>query len=647
MSASFESPLDAALLYAQAGCAVFPLHTIVKGKCTCGRPGCDSPGKHPRTQNGVSEASTDAATIRRWWERWPTANIGMRMDGLVAVDVDPRNGGEATFDDLNAKHGGLPDTWTQRSGSGGAHYVFKARPGVQYNGKAGPGVDLKHGNAYLVVEPSNHVSGGVYSWLDETGPLDGSPLAEAPAWLGAQPTAGKPAEKARATDLLDELLSGANLHDAALRLIAKWVAQGMDDATIRATMAALAEQAKPVRGGARVAALLGVELDRMIAGARRKFERKEECEPRESPFQPLDLAAMARRDPAPPQFVIQDWLPCGEVSLLAGHGGGGKSAIALMLAVCVASGKPFYGLQVQRRKVAFVSLEDSENVLHWRLSRVCAWLGVDLASLADWLVILDASSAEAALIRDTREGAELTPAYDDLAQLAAGFGGLVIDGASDAFDANENERRSVRKFIRSLRKLIQTDGFVLLLAHVDKLTAKGFATSQGYSGSTAWSNSVRARWFLQPETEDDGSDLLLTVQKANHAKAGAQLRLQWNDSAHVFVGALSMPASKIERDMVESDTRAAVLALISRAAGSGNPVPAAAAGPRTAWHVLAAMPGFPDSLKGKGGQANVRAIIERLRAAGAIVLGTETYGKRNSRAILVPASVEGAGNARE
>ena len=35
--------------------------------------------------------------IKRWWSRWPNANIGALVgDGLVVVDIDPRNGGRDT-----------------------------------------------------------------------------------------------------------------------------------------------------------------------------------------------------------------------------------------------------------------------------------------------------------------------------------------------------------------------------------------------------------------------------------------------------------------------------------------------------------------------------------------------------------------------
>src|SRR5260221_6684672 len=91
--------LVAALEYAQRGWPVLPLHGIRDGACTCGNPKCDKPGKHPRIKSGKehSEATTDPDRIRTWWERWPDANVGIRTgvaSGLIALDEDPRHGGE-------------------------------------------------------------------------------------------------------------------------------------------------------------------------------------------------------------------------------------------------------------------------------------------------------------------------------------------------------------------------------------------------------------------------------------------------------------------------------------------------------------------------------------------------------------------------
>ena len=80
-----------ALNYIKKGFAVFPLYSVTDGRCFCGRPNCPSPGKHPRTKNGVKDASKSEQQIIEWWTKWPDANIGIAtgaVSGIIAVDVD-------------------------------------------------------------------------------------------------------------------------------------------------------------------------------------------------------------------------------------------------------------------------------------------------------------------------------------------------------------------------------------------------------------------------------------------------------------------------------------------------------------------------------------------------------------------------------
>jgi hypothetical protein len=304
----------------------------------------------------------------------------------------------------------------------------------------------------------------------------------------------------------------------------------------------------------------------------------------------LDLVALAGSEPEPPAFIVKDWLPQGEATLFAGHGGTGKSMVALTLAACIASGRPFFGLDTKQRRTAFLSLEDAKPVLHWRLARICAWLDVGMDQLAGRLLLWDGADSEAALMTETRDGAQLTHVYEWLRQRMAGVQVLVLDGASDAFDANENQRAPVRRFIRALRQLIPADGAVVLLAHVDKGSARSADTSQGYSGSTAWSNSVRARWYLRKEREDDDG-LLLEVQKSNLAASGHSLRLRWNEEARVFVGELSAPTTRLDRELQAVDNRDRLVEVIRSAAVK---IPAAQTGQRTAYHVLCEL-GLPEA----------------------------------------------------
>ena len=171
--------LTAAMRYAQAGFKIIPLHNAPQGRCTCGKPDCGSAGKHPRCEHGAHDATADLDVIGKWWGgECRGANIGLVLEGLVAVDVDPRNGG-----DVDALPHKLPATCLAKTGGGGWHFLFRAPNGVRYPGTLAPGVDCKSGpGVFIVVEPSVHASGGTYSWVDESEPWTMRP-AEAPAWL--------------------------------------------------------------------------------------------------------------------------------------------------------------------------------------------------------------------------------------------------------------------------------------------------------------------------------------------------------------------------------------------------------------------------------------------------------------------------------
>lgn len=155
--------------YIEQGWSILPCHSIRNRQCTCGNRECHAPGKHPRTRNGVKDASAEGGVIEMWLKDWPDCNWAVAcgaVSGIFVVDVDFRNGG-SWREDL---WGPEPDTLTAATGGGGRHYIF-AYPsnGEPLGNKRGlvPGVDIKSDNGYAVLPPSRHISGGVYAWLRE------------------------------------------------------------------------------------------------------------------------------------------------------------------------------------------------------------------------------------------------------------------------------------------------------------------------------------------------------------------------------------------------------------------------------------------------------------------------------------------------
>lgn len=172
----------AAVRFAYDGHPVLPLHNIDgRGRCTCGRS-CSSPGKHPRTANGLKDASAEPSVVAAWWRRWLNAYIGLLTGGvarLFVLDIDG-SAGENTLARLEDEHGVLPTTRWVRTGSGGRHAYFRWPVGVDLGNscrKLGPGLDTRGEGGYVVAPPSGHVSGGAYTWLNR------ERAAPLPPWL--------------------------------------------------------------------------------------------------------------------------------------------------------------------------------------------------------------------------------------------------------------------------------------------------------------------------------------------------------------------------------------------------------------------------------------------------------------------------------
>jgi putative DNA primase/helicase len=176
--------LSAALALARHGFAVVPLHGLANGVCTCkkGDQCGRSSGKHPATRHGWQDAMLVEGGIRAAFTGAAPRNLGVACGapsgGLVVLDVDPRNGGDATLRALLAKHGKFPHTACVASGGGGWHFWFRDTGGlVPRKVEVGAGLELLSTGNLVVCPPSTHLSGGAYTWKVK------APLADIPEWL--------------------------------------------------------------------------------------------------------------------------------------------------------------------------------------------------------------------------------------------------------------------------------------------------------------------------------------------------------------------------------------------------------------------------------------------------------------------------------
>ncbi|MFN8179286.1 MAG: bifunctional DNA primase/polymerase [bacterium] len=235
-----ENPLLAAALeYAARGWPVLPLHTPVDGACTCGKANCGSVGKHPRTEHGAKDATTDEGTIRGWWSKWSAANVGIATGkaSFVALDVDPRHGGDESLADLEQREGKLPDTVEALTGGGGRHVLLEyPEGGVRTRAGIASGLDVRSDGGFIVAPPSLHASGRRYEWELSSTPQD-IPLAGMPAWLIA--LAGRPSRNGDRPEPTDATRIPEGQRNPTLTSLAGTMRRrGMSEEAIRAALRA-------------------------------------------------------------------------------------------------------------------------------------------------------------------------------------------------------------------------------------------------------------------------------------------------------------------------------------------------------------------------------------------------------------------------
>jgi RecA-family ATPase len=176
----YISRTDAKQLIDQYGFAVFPVHGIVSGKCTCGNEACANPGKHPATNNGLKDATKDIDTLVGLFAKRRGLNLAIatgEMSGVFVVDIDGPEGAK-DWDEFVAGRE-LPPTLTSITARG-KHLFFK-HPGFAVKTRTrviGSKIDIRGDGGYVVSPGSNHASGHHYIWAD-----DQAVVLDAPDWV--------------------------------------------------------------------------------------------------------------------------------------------------------------------------------------------------------------------------------------------------------------------------------------------------------------------------------------------------------------------------------------------------------------------------------------------------------------------------------
>ena len=496
MSAAFENARDAA----SRGIPTFPLHTIsTDGGCTCkDGKACRQPGKHPRTVNGLSDATTDEKNLLRWNDRWPDANWGLLCGTVTVTDIDPRHGGDPR--ELIAEHNleDCPIVWTGEAQDGplvgvrGAHVYTEGGPPTGTPDVHG--VHVRGTGAYVVAPGSRHHSGVSYEWANGARPWNGRLLPLPDAFTPRAATSGEPlATPGR--------VPHGGRHEHLKALAVHLVRGGMTDtaallAHIRTEFEERCEpNPEPENGSLEALARWAARSVRAEhehkADASRFGKYRESRRPpadAESPSSPtlrvLDVAAMLASSPPPVPWTVDPILARGCTTMLAGREGRGKSLLALALAAAGGRGENVAGMvSVGSLRTLYVDAENGPQEAHRRVHGLSVEPGALVYVEADGFSLRHNFAELSALVEAHAPDLLI---LDSLRSLAPGL--------------DENDSQQAEAALRPAVRMTQQRAIATLILH------HASRASGEYRGSTAIGAAVELGFTLSRIDEDPEAD---------------------------------------------------------------------------------------------------------------------------------------------
>lgn len=555
--------LDYALAYARLGWAVLPVWSVDEhGQCRCGRPNNEKghkAGKHPQANlapHGHQDASTDEQVIRDWWAVDPDAGIGISLadSGLLALDIDPQNGGHETLAALEAEHGVLHSDCTAITQGGGEHRLFVADPEMTYPGSLGKGLDLKH-HGYICVAPTLGPS-GAYRWesgrspLSQSRPAQPSPLpsliagkARPPVNYSLTERGGVPVATAQTFDDLRSALKHVDADDYTT-----WVNVGMvlkpygengykiwtEWSATSDKFDAAAQRRKWERDIDRphsitYRSIFRMAIDNGWAGNNHDVNSAAPATPAEPGEHPLSLTRSVKSGAGEVtvfEYIYDDFMSTG-VNVVAGAPGVGKTTLIVPMALATAHLCPHdYQLKpAVRRNVIIIteSVVQVQRVIYSLYS--WGYTGMGVADFDERVRVVSAQRMDPKIVAQVAEEYKEWTVDNEKADgtAHAALPLVVFDTANAVFDLeNENDNAEVGRAMAYIKQAFAAFP-IIIVSHTAKALGSGESDYLSPRGASAWTGDAQGVYTVFKDGESEDAPRVLKATKVRFPTAFSEL----------------------------------------------------------------------------------------------------------------------------
>lgn len=425
--------------------------------------------KYPPLVKGWQKVATKR---ENWGAQYAAANWGVHCEGMLVVDVDPKNGGLDSQAALEMIYG-FPPTRVVQTPSGGSHLYYllpEGHPGVA-NRPLANGIDIKSTGGYVVAAGSK-TEAGTYTVAQEG-------MVAAPEWLIEKCGVAAPKKDKPKVDVPDapptvikqarEWLASRPQGDEAYATACGLRDFGLSEAQAVALL--LAHDGRSVVGDKVAHAYLYAKGE--PGGAIATDADFEPITPTPAPkpkHGPQLVQDVARGITTRRPYLVKGMLQRGAYGLLYGSPGEGKTFVALDIAYHVAAGLEWMGCKVRQGTVLYLAYEGQGG-----LSARAAALVASHPVQGSVPLYIQPAGYRFSEPLDCKQLGETIAALPEKPAL------IVIDTlARAAIGWDENSASDMSQFNRIIANLIETTGAAVLVVH-----HSGKNQANGARGSSA------------------------------------------------------------------------------------------------------------------------------------------------------------------
>jgi RecA-family ATPase len=249
--------------------------------------------------------------------------------------------------------------------------------------------------------------------------------------------------------------------------------------------------------------------------------------------------------PIPPmRWLATNRIPMGDVTILSGDGGGGKTTLAEQLAVSVAADLgDWLGTTCLTGPVIFFSGEEPEDEIRRRFDRVTKKRGLEADDIEN--LYFHFAEPDKCTLGGGPSNTPIAPSalFNSLQRSARDIRPalIIVDSNAATLGGNYLDRVHARTFVSLFRSLARELGCAVLL--LDHPSLSGMTNNSGRAGNMDWFNAVRAVLYLRSVENEQGatSGRELEVMKSNYGPRGEKQKLRWEDGCYVLEGSASAP----------------------------------------------------------------------------------------------------------